>query len=217
MRQFNDIADQDSSIIHSLTLIASLICIVGFSLDMLSISLGLALDSIEWRMGFVQQLGERCIILLFGAALLCHSLQTTPARLKQIGWLCCVLGLWISLSSLFYLQDSFRFKSLALENLVNQQQNLTQEIQQFSPQPTEALGAIMDPVRKEQAVKLLEERTQELSAIAKIRIRKTVARTFFSLLLTGMGLGALGQVSARSVRSLGMAKYSGKALQLVEK
>lgn len=208
--QMIDDSEHRHHIVHTLTLLTGIICVVGFGLDMLAISLSPALSSIEWRMGFMQQLGERCIILLFGGALLCYSLQTMPIRLKPIALMCCGLGLCISLSSVFYLQDSFRFRSLAIENLATQRQTLEQQIQQFTPEP--ASEFTVGPAQKEEAIELLREKTQTLSLRAKTSIQKTVTRTFCSLLLVGAGLIILGQMTLRSKRRLEPVPHYGTVL-----
>lgn len=183
-----------SRTIYTLAFITGLICIVGFGLDTIAISLGPKISSIEWRMGYMQQLGEYSIILLFGLALLGFSLQTNPKRLKGIAWFCCGAGLCFSLSSFLYLQDSLQFSSLAIENLSIQQQKLEQKIQQFIPQPGSFPESVVDPAKKEQALELLQERTVSLQSNAKIRIQKTMVRTFSSLSPVGSGLVSLGVV-----------------------
>lgn len=198
--QINAVSAYQSRTVYTFALITSLICIVGFSLDMVALSLRPTLSSIEWRMGYMQQLGERGIIFLFGVTLLCCCLQPIPVARKQLSWFCCGLGLCISLSGFFYLQDSFRFKSLAIENLNTQRQTLEQQIQQLTPPPTAPVAPAVISARKEEALKLLQERTQTLESRANIRIQKTMTRTFCSLILVGTGLFTLGQVTLRSKR-----------------
>ena len=202
MPQMSDATEHRRRTVYTLALITSIICIVGFGLDMVALSLRPTVSSIEWRMGFMQQLGERCIILLFGATLLCYGLQTMSTGLKRIAWVCCGLGLCLSLSGFFYLQDSVRFRALAIENLTTQRQNFEQQIQQFSPEDAALSELVVDPAQKEQALNLLRERTQTLKSRASVRIQKTVTRTFCSLLLTGIGLVALGQITLRPKRFL---------------
>ncbi len=216
MPQLRDISPHREETVHNLALMTGIICIAGFGLDLLAMSLQPTFSSIEWRMGFMQQIAERCIILLFGGALLCYGLQTMPAWLNRMAWVCCGLGLCMSLSGFFYLQDSVRFKSVAIENLSTQQQNLEQRIQQFTPQPRSSLDLVADPARKEKAVEILRERTQALESSAKVRIQKTVTRTFSSLLLSGTGLVILGRTTLRSKSSPRFAYYQETALQSSE-
>lgn len=211
--QPGDAVQHPSRTAHTLALLTSLICMAGFALDMLALSLGPNLSSSEWRMGFMQQLGTRCIVLLFGTSLLCYSLQTRPLSLRRIAWVCCGLGLCLSLSSLFYLQDSLRFQSLAIENLTTQRQSLEQQIQQFTPQTPTPSELAVDPARRDQAIELLRQRTQTLSLRARVRIQKTIARTFCSLLLVGVGLVTLGQITLKSTRFLETRHHPETALE----
>lgn len=182
-------------LVYTLALIVSLVCLFGLSLDLLAISLNPIPSSIEWRMGYMQQVGERCIILLFAMGLLGYSCQARPMGLKRIAWLCLGLGLCMSLSSVFYLRDSFQFRSLAIANLSSQTQNLEQRIQTFTP-PTSSMA--VDPAKKERAIELLGDSAQSLESRAKIGIQKTVSRTFFSFFLVGLGLMRIGQIALSS-------------------
>ena len=202
MPQMSDAVEHRRRTVYTLALITSIICIVGFGLDMAALSLRPTISSIEWRMGFMQQLGERCIILLFGGTLLCYGLQTMSTGLKRIACVVCGLGVLPSLSGFFYLHDSVRFRALAIENLTTQRQNFEQQIQQFSPESTTSPELVVDSAQKEKALKLLRERTQTLKSRTSVRIQKTVTRTFCSLLLTGIGLVTLGQMILRPKRFL---------------
>ncbi|WP_035992551.1 hypothetical protein [Leptolyngbya sp. KIOST-1] len=186
---------QPQRLVYTLALITGLICLVGVSLDLLALSLSPLQASLEWRMGYMQQVGERCVILLFAGGLLCHGFQPRPRGLKRLAWACCGLGLCLSLSSFFYLRDSVQFSSLAIANLATQTQNLEQRIQTFAPQPNSPLNLNVDAAQKARAIERLGESAQALEARAKIGIQKTAIRTFFSLLLAGLGLVALGQIA----------------------
>lgn len=204
-----DAIEQNSRIVYTLALLTGIICIIGFSLDIFAISLGANFSSIEWRMGFVQQLGERCIIFLFGASLLCYTLQVSTIRQKhRIAQIYCILGLCICLGCFFYWQDSFRFRNLATGNLDTQSQSLEKQIQELSPQSMAHSSLAARQEHKEYAIEILQKNTEKLAQRATTGLYKTVIRTSVSLLIVGFGLVVMGLITLQSKQVLDVKHFS---------
>ena len=211
MKKFQaiDALEQGDRTVYTLASLTGIICIIGFSLDILAVSLGATFSSIEWRMGFVQQLGERCIIFLFGASLLFYTLQASTIRQKHgIAKIYCTLGLCICLSCFFYWQDGLRFRALATGNLNTQSQGLERQIQEF---PSRSMDQSLSAVRQEQkeyAIKILQENTGKLAQRATTGLYKTVIRTSVSLLVVGFGLVVMGFMTLRPKRIFDSKHFS---------
>ncbi|MCY7391002.1 MAG: hypothetical protein LH647_05710, partial [Leptolyngbyaceae cyanobacterium CAN_BIN12] len=54
--------------------IVGLACLAGFMVDIFAITFPPNLGDLQWRIGFMQQISDRSIILLFGLALVMYGM-----------------------------------------------------------------------------------------------------------------------------------------------
>jgi hypothetical protein len=97
--------------------IVGIACLAGFFVDLLILALPPALGNPEWRTGFLQQMSDRSIILLFGAALTIYGSLEARALRKQLGIVCLSIGVFIFCSCVLVIRDGLTLNDLAAKNM----------------------------------------------------------------------------------------------------
>jgi len=95
-------------------------CLAGFLVDMIVLTFPPALGNVEWRVGFLQQLGDRSIILLLGLALIMYSwIDIRPWR-RKLALACLIIGVVFNLSSVLAIRDNLKVQEMAITNISTQ-------------------------------------------------------------------------------------------------
>ncbi|PSB35728.1 HpsJ family protein [Stenomitos frigidus] len=179
--------------------IVGIACVAGFIVDMLILALPPALGSAEWRVGFLQQVGDRSIVLLFGSALLLYgSLETRQLR-KQLAMVSLVLGVVFLLSCVVVVRDSFTLHGIAVKNINTQASQLQSQIDKAKVDPT-AAGKIT-PEQLQQASKSVDDKVVSLKQGAQTGVFKTGSSVVGNLVVVGLALISLGRYGMRSRKS----------------
>ncbi|XHX80486.1 MAG: HpsJ family protein [Stenomitos frigidus ULC029] len=166
-------------------------CLAGFIVDLLILALPPTLNSAEWRVGFLQQMSNRSIILLFGAALLTYgSLEVRQFR-KQLALASLVVGVVFLLSCVSVIRDSFTLHGMAVKNINSQAAQIQNQIETAKDKPDPA--AKVTPEQLQQASKLVDNRVVSLKQGAQTSVFKTGTAIVGNLVVVGLALISLGR------------------------
>ncbi len=173
-------------------------CLTGFILDILVMTFPLQLGNLAWRVGFLQQLGDRSIILLFGIALLMYGvIDFTPWR-KRLAFICLGLGVAFILSSILMISDGFALRERAVIEINAQQDQMQTQIQKVKENPK--LVPQITPEKLQQASQTVVSQAESAKQNAQTGTFKTSFSGFGNLLVVGLALIGLGQYGIRPSR-----------------
>lgn len=180
--------------------IVGLVCLAGFIIDMLVLALPPQLGNVEWRIGLIQQMSDRSIILLLGSALLIFGNLDNRRWLKQFSTFCLVVGVAFLLSCLLVIADGLKLQQQAVSNISNQASQLQTQIQNAQSNPS-AAGENITAADLQRASQLLNTQADTLKQNAKRTVLKTGAASVSNLIIVGLGLVSLGRYGMRLRRS----------------
>jgi hypothetical protein len=175
--------------------IVGIACLTGFVVDLLILALPPALGNPEWRVGFLQQMSDRSIILLFGTALTLYGNLESRAWRKQLGMASLVLGVVFLLSCVLTIADSLKLNGMAEKNIANQAAQVQTQIQNAKNNPTAAPN--VTPEQLQQATQLVNTKAVTLKQTAKTSILKSAIAIVGNLVVIGFALISLGRYSMR--------------------
>ncbi len=181
---------------RSLFRIVSFACIAGFALDIMAIAFPLKLGELAWRVGFLQQIGDRSIILLLGLVfLMLGSLEMRNLR-KQVAMVCLGLGLAFMLGGVIGIKDAVSLQKQTSTSITAQATQLQERIQQAKEKPP--ANAKVTPELIDQAMKQVNERTDEAQKTAQSQILKTGLSSVGNLFIVGLALIGVGRYGMRA-------------------
>lgn len=172
--------------------IVGLVCIVGFVFDM--VILGLPPQSnIEWRIGVVQELADRSILLLFGLALFMFgSMGTHKRHLRLAAKLAMSIGIVFFLLCPLSIADSLRLSHQSANTINAQESQLQTEIKAAQANP-EKLAENIDLAALKNVSQQLTQQANSLRTSARRTVFKTGISNIGNLLIVGVGLLGLGR------------------------
>jgi predicted transporter len=178
--------------------IVGFVCLAGFLIDMSVRLLPPNLGSVEWRIGIMQQVADRSIVLLIGTAATLFGLESRRL-LKQLSTLSLLVGVVFLLSSLVVIRDSLSFQQQAISTISNQASQAQTQIQKAQNNPE--LKVNITPERVEQASKAINTQADALKQTAKTTVLKTSVASIGNLVVVGLGLISLGRFGMRLRKS----------------
>jgi hypothetical protein len=178
--------------------IVGFVCLAGFLIDMAAIAFPPALGSLEWRVGFLQQLGDRSIVLLFGLALLIYSNLEQRAWRKYLVTTCLALSVVYILGAVLVIRDGLSLQEQTLQRISAQASQVQTQIQNAKENPKPDVK--VTPEQLQQASQLLGRQATTLKENAKTGVLKTSVSSVGNLVVIGLGLLGLGQYGARPTR-----------------
>ena len=181
--------------VKPLSRIVGIACLAGFVVDMLLLALPPNLGSVEWRIGFVQQMSDRSIVLLFGVALLIYSNLDLRALRKQLAMLCLVLGVVFLLSCILVVRDSLTLNDITVKNINNQVSQIQTQIENSKTNPNPAQN--VTPEQLQQASDLITKQAGTAKEGAKTNLLKAALRMVGNLVVVGIALISLGRYGIR--------------------
>lgn len=174
-------------------------CLAGFMLDILTIAFPPSITNIAWRISFLQQVGDRSIVLLFGMALMMYGVLDTRLLRKRFAFFCLALGVVFGLSSILVITDSVRFREQAVNTISSQAATLQTQIQQAKTNPP--ANANITPELIQKASQEVTSRAESAKQSTQANILKTSVSSIGNLIIVGLALVGLGQYGARPSRS----------------
>lgn len=176
--------------------IVGFVCLAGFIVDMLVLGLPPQVGNVQWRIGVVQQMSDRSIILLLGSALLIFGNLDNRRWLKRFSTFCLAVGVIFFLTSLLVIADGLKFQQQAVSNISTQASQLQTQIQNAQTNPS-ATGENITAEDINRASQLLNRQADTLKQNAKQTALKTGVASLGNLILVGLGLVSLGRYGMR--------------------
>jgi hypothetical protein len=170
-------------------------CLAGFVVDLFVITFPPNLGNLQWRIGFMQQVSDRSIILLFGLALIMFGLLDFRRWRRRLAMACLVLGAIFCLSSILVIRDGITFQQEALKNINTQATQVQSQIQQAKNNP----GSVpnVTPEQLNQISGALSNQVNSLKENAKTVTLRTGISSVGNLIIVGLAMIGLGQYGAR--------------------
>jgi hypothetical protein len=178
--------------------IVGLTCLAGFLLDMLTIALPPSAGA-AWRVGVLQQMGDRSIVLLFGMALVIYSCWEHRPQRKQLAYVCLAIGVFFQICCLLVIRDSLILQERAVETIDIRAEEIQAEIDAGRNNP-EVLGDLTLEQLEEIAQQLRIE-ADSLKQSTRSDITKVSIASIGNLVIVGLGLIGLGRAGMRSRKS----------------
>lgn len=173
--------------------IVGIACICGFVLDMLILSAPPRPMDLQWRIGFLQQLGDRSIVFMLGVALFMLGAVSARSVLKPLALGSMTVGLIFCLMVPLSIRDSVTLQKQLSSRITSQASQIESQIQQAQAkgktQPSE------DQIK--QALAQLSTQSAALQKQATQSAIKTAAASVSNLLITGLALIGLGRYGLR--------------------
>ncbi len=181
-------------------LIVGLVCLAGFVVDMLAIGMPLNPFDLPWRINFLQQMGDRSIILLFGSALVLYSQLGNRRLSKPLSLILLGFGVAFVLSSVLVIRDSLILRDQALNNISTQAQQIQTQIEDSRVSPD--LPAEVTPEQFDQASQQITTQAEELKQNTRNGITKAGLASIGNLIVVGMGFVGLGRFGLINFRKI---------------
>jgi hypothetical protein len=171
-------------------------CIAGFLVDISALIFPPNFGAIEWRLGLLQQLGDRGIILLFGLVfLMVGSLEMRQFR-KQLSMICLGIGLVYLLGSVLDIRDAVNLQKQTSSNISAQSNQVQEKLQAAKDKPP----AKVTPEDIDKALQQVTARTETAQKGAQTQILKTGVSTVGNLVVIGLALIGVGRYGMRPSR-----------------
>lgn len=182
---------------QSLSIIVGLACLTGFLVDIVILSVPPDPFNVQWRIGVLQQVGDRGIVLLFGLSLLTYGLLDHRSLRKKLALICLLLGVAFSLSGILVVRDSLHFQALTLTNITNQQAQVRTQIETARANPA-AVSPNLTPEALQQASQLLDEQANTIKKNTRTGVLKAGAGSVGNLVVLGIALIGVGRFATRA-------------------
>lgn len=175
--------------------IVGLTCLAGFVIDMVAVSIPPDPLAIQWRISFLQQLSDRSIILLFGAALMLYGSIENRRLIQQLSLACLLVGILFHISCIVVIRDSTIIRQQAIETISNQATQLQTQIEQSQGRLNGTTPVTPDQLQ--QASRRVTTQAQTLQDNAKTGVFKAGFASIGNLVVVGLGLLGLGRFGLR--------------------
>ncbi|NJR70209.1 MAG: hypothetical protein HC771_17410 [Synechococcales cyanobacterium CRU_2_2] len=170
-------------------------CLAGFVVDTLVLGFPANPGDLAWRASFLQQVGDRSIILLFGMALLMYGFMESRAWRKRFAIVSLAIGIAFQLSCVMVIKDSSALQKQALGRIGDQATQIETRIAEARTNPE--LAAKLTPEQIESAAKQLSAQAATLEKNAKTGIFRAGLSSVGNLFIVGLSLLALGRYGLR--------------------
>jgi Na+-transporting methylmalonyl-CoA/oxaloacetate decarboxylase gamma subunit len=185
---------------QAISRIVGLTCISGFIVDMMALTFPLG-SGTAWRVGILQQMGDRSIVLLIGIALLLYSAWENQGLRKNLGAGCMGLGALFLVLCLFIMRESFSLHSQAVNNIGNQASQLQTQVEESRSNPDVAANAT--PEDFTQALQAIEVQAETLKQNTTTSITRVGLAGASNFAIVGIGLLSLGRMALGPVGRAG--------------
>jgi len=178
--------------------IVGFVCLFGFALNMLVLFLPPQIRDAAWRVGFLQQFGDRSLVLLIGAALTIAGSFESRRWQRQFSLLCLFLGGIYLITSLLVIRDTLSLRQQAVNTISTQETQVQNQIRNAQANPA-ALGQNVTAEDLQRASQTLSGQATIAKQNAQTTVLKTGITSVINLIAIGLGLVGLGRfgLSAR--------------------
>ena len=177
---------------QKICLVAGLTCLTGFLVDMLVVGTPPEPFVIQWRIGFLQQMGDRSIILFFAMSLLLYSVYSQRRLKRLLAIASLVIGVAFLLSCVLVIRDSLIVQEQTVRNISSQERQIQTRIDQ--EKKSEAFSNQVTPEQLQQFSQQLTAQSQSLKDNARKGIVRTGMASVGNLMIVGLGFVGLGRL-----------------------
>ena len=177
--------------------IVGAVCLFGFALNMLVLFLPPQLGDATWRLGFLQQFGDRSLVLLLGAALTIAGSLNSRRWLRQLSLFFLFLGGIYLITCLLVVKDTLSLRQQALNNIGAQETQVQNRIRDAQSNPS-SLGENITAEDLQQASQTLSSQATTAKQNAQTTVLKTGITSIINLVAIGLGLVGLGRYGLSS-------------------
>ena len=181
-------------------LIVGMVCLAGFIIDTFAIGLPINPFDLPWRIGFLQQVGDRSIILLFGSALVLYSQLGNRRLTKPMSLVLLGIGVAFFLSSVLVVRDSLILRDQTISSISTQAEQLQTQIEDSRSSPE--LPAEITAEQFSQASRQVISQAEQLKQNTRSNITKAGLASIGNLIVVGMGLIGLGRFGLTTARRI---------------
>ncbi len=179
-------------------LLVGLACLAGFFVDLFVLSYPANPGTLEWRSGFVQQLADRSIILLFAAGLLLAGLLDIRVWRKRLSLLCMAVGVAFLLSCVLVMRDSSILQKQALNRITAQAEQAETQLAQIDA--NSELSAQVTPEQLQQLRQRISLQKTTLEGNTRTGVLKRGVSSIGNLAIVGLALIGLGRFGTNPPR-----------------
>lgn len=173
-------------------------CFFGFLTDMIALALPLG-SGAAWRVGLLQQMGDRSIVLLFGLALILYSFWNSQPFRKLVAYTCLSVGVLFLLFCILVIRDSLALQSQAINNIGRQAAELQTRVEASQTDPE--ISASATPEEFAEAARQITVQADTLKQNAKTALTKTGIASTSNFIVIGIGLISLGRIGIGTSRT----------------
>ena len=155
---------------------------------------------LEWRVGFLQQVSDRSLILPIGTALTLYGCIESRRQLQQISLGSLLVGVLLTLSCLLAVRDVSTLQQQSVLTINDQASKIQTQIQQAKDNPA-SLPQNITIDQLTQASQQISGQAETLRQNAKLGGVRTGVASVGNLLIAGLGLVAIGRYGIRLRRS----------------
>jgi predicted PurR-regulated permease PerM len=171
-------------------------CIGAFLIDMLLLAIGPGMGSLEWRVTFLKNLGDRSIVFLLGTAFMMIGTVDMRTIRKQLSMACLVLGMAFLMMTGLSIWDASVLQKQAITSLTTQTAQIEDQIQKAKDQPIPTGGKVT-PEQIQQALDRLSNQSTAVQKNTTTQVIKTGASSAGNLMVVGIAMIALGRYGMR--------------------
>lgn len=180
----------ESSRAKRLCRIVGFACLIAFLVDFVVVVFPVNFGEASWRLGTLQQIGDRSIVVLFGLALLIYGVEQRK-MLRSLSLICFTIGIAFLLFCPVVAQDSLSLQRQAFDRIGAQSSQISSRLQAIQENPNAA--AKVTPERLEQASQQLNARTETAKQAANNSIFKSGFLSVGNFAVIGVSLLVLGR------------------------
>ena len=177
--------------------IVGAVCLFGFALNMLVLFLPPQLGDATWRLGFLQQFGDRSLVMLLGAGLTLAGSLNNRGWLRQLSLFFLFLGGIYLITCLLVVKDTLSLRQQALNNIGAQETQVQNRIRDAQSNPS-SLGENITAEDLQQASQTLSSQATTAKQNAQTTVLKTGITSIINLVAIGLGLVGLGRYGLSS-------------------
>jgi hypothetical protein len=165
-------------------------CLFGFLADIVALTFPLG-NGAAWRVGLLQQVGDRSIVLLFALALILFSYIDQQQLRKPFAYVAMVIGVLFLLSSILVIRDGLVLQSQTVDRIGQQAEELQTRVEESKTNPE--ITANVSPDDFETALRQIDDQANTLKQNARTSLTKTSLASVSNLVVVGIGLLSLGR------------------------
>jgi hypothetical protein len=175
--------------------IVGLACLVGFCVDTLVLASPPNFGDLQWRVGIMQQMSDRSIILLMGATFFMMGTIEMRKLRQRLSLACMGAGILFLIFTVLVIRDGVAIQKQTLGTIdaqANQAQTQIQQLKEKQPQ-----GTNITPEQIEKVMQRLNSQVTATQSAAKTQILKTGVSSVGNLLIVGISLIGVGRYGIR--------------------